>query len=329
MAFRIAPWWWPVFTLASPILVPLCLAKNRRYNDNVLRSEQVNEERMGAAKPLDLPALDFLELTAVAEWETEPGFLSEPGVSYLFRSNLGAVLYDVGYGPGRRALAHNAGKLGITLDDVEALVISHLHPDHMGGLKASRSRQVMVPLELGSPKNKPCFLPDTASAEGFSAQVVRGPRVLAAGLGTTGPLARSLFFMGWTEEQALVARVKDKGLVVFTGCGHPTIEVILRLVRRLSDEPLYAVGGGLHFPVTRGRGSYGGIQIQMLFGTGKPPWKRITESDLQGTIASINEAAPSRVYLSAHDTCDYALSRLQADLQADTQVIKAGATYRF
>ncbi len=328
MAFRIAPWWWPVFTAASPIIVPLCLVKNRRFHENRARVERVNEERIAKAEPLDLPELDFLELTVLVEWRAKPGFLGDAGVSYLFRSDRGAILFDVGFGPTRISLAHNAARLGVTLQDVDALVISHLHPDHMGGLKASRSGRVLVPAEMGPPDGKPCFLPDEASAAGFSAEVVREPRILAAGLGTTGPLARSLFFMGWTEEQALIARVKDKGLVVFSGCGHPTIEVILRMVRRLSDEPLYVVGGGLHFPVTRGRGSYAGIQVQTLLGTGKPPWQRISEEDLQRTIASINEAAPSRVYLSAHDTCDYALDRFQAELKSNTLVVKAGEVYR-
>lgn len=328
MAFRLAPWWWPVLTLAAPALAPMLLLKNRRHRENVDRSEQVNEERLNNARPLDLPELEYLELIPLVEWRAEPGFLAEPGVSYLFRSNLGSLLYDVGFGPTRRTLAHNTAKLGITLKDVDALAISHLHPDHMGGIKASRSRQVMIPHELGDPERKPCFLPDEASAEGFSAEIVTGPRVLTAGMGTTGPLARSLFFMGWTEEQALIARVKDKGLVVFTGCGHPTIELILRMTRRLSDEPLYAVGGGLHFPVTSGRASYGGIQVQMFVGTGKPPWERITTSDLEKTITSINEAGPRRALLSAHDSCDYALNKFQTDLNADTQVIKAGRVYR-
>ena len=51
-------------------------------------------------------------------------------------------------------------------------------------------------------------------AANFDAEVVQKPKMLAAGIGTTGPLARSLFFLGLCEEQALVARIQDKGLVV-------------------------------------------------------------------------------------------------------------------
>ena len=128
-------------------------------------------------------------------------------------------------------------------------------------------------------------------------------------------------------EQALLFRLKGKGLVVFTGCGHPTIEVILEMVDRLSNEPLYAVGGGLHFPVTGGRGNRAGIQFQTMIGTGKPPWQRITDEDLSRTIAAINSARPRRVYLSGHDTCDHALDRMMRELDAETEVLEAGATY--
>ena len=117
--------------------------------------------------------------------------------------------------------------------------------------------------------------------------------------------------------------------MVFTGCGHPTIEVILEMVGRLSNEPLYAVGGGLHFPVTGGRGSRAAIQFQTVMGTGKPPWRRITDEDLSRTITAINEAGPKKVYLSAHDTCDHAPDRMTRELRAETEVLKAGATYRF
>ncbi|MDM8539359.1 hypothetical protein QUF70_21605 [Desulfobacterales bacterium HSG17] len=47
--------------------------------------------------------------------------------------------------------------------------------------------------------------------------------------------------------------------MVFTGCGHPTIEVIVQMVRRLSNEDIYAIGGGFHFPVTGRRGNRAGI----------------------------------------------------------------------
>jgi 7,8-dihydropterin-6-yl-methyl-4-(beta-D-ribofuranosyl)aminobenzene 5'-phosphate synthase len=327
MSFRINPLWWPVMVLLSPILVPVLAGKNKKYRQNLELTQKRNQERIDQAQPMDLPAVDQLDLTVLVEEKTEDGFIGDAGVSYLFRTEQGALLYDVGFGPSRPALAHNAAKLNIDPGQIDAFCISHLHPDHMGGMKASSSKQVMVPPEIMPPESRTCFLPDQAGTKGFDARVVTSPQDLTAGIATTGPLARSLFFLGLTEEQALVIRLKDKGLAVFTGCGHPTIEVIIKMVRRMSDEPIYALGGGLHFPVTCGRGNRLGIQFQQFIGTGKPPWQKIEEDDLSRTISAINEAAPQKVFLSAHDTCDHALGRFEKELNAETTVLHAGRTY--
>lgn len=37
---------------------------------------------------------------------------------------------------------------------------------------------------------------------------------------------------------------------------------------------------------------------------------------------------PRRIFLSAHDTCDYAIHRFQNDLECETVVLRAGATYQ-
>ena len=329
MTFRLSPVWWPVLAVASPVIVPWLLIRRRRFKEDCTRVAEFNQEQVNRAEPLEIPELDSLELTVLVEWKTKEGFLGDAGVSYLFKTELGSMLYDVGFGPTRPALTHNAVKLGFHLDQVEALTISHLHSDHMGGIPAQRSLQVTVPEALMSPELKPCFLPDRAEAKGFKAELVERPQLLTAGIASTGPLARSLFMFGFTKEQALLVQLKGKGLVVFTGCGHPTIEVVLEMVRRLSNEPLYAVGGGLHFPVTGGRGNRAGIQFQTMIGTGNPPWQRITDQDLSRTIAAINHARPKRVYLSGHNTCDHALERMGRELMAEVEVLESGATYRF
>jgi 7,8-dihydropterin-6-yl-methyl-4-(beta-D-ribofuranosyl)aminobenzene 5'-phosphate synthase len=329
MSFRISPVWWPALAVTSPVIVPWLLIRNNKFQVDRARAAELNQERINQAEPLEMPELEFLELTVLVEWKTKEGFIGDAGVSYLIKTELGSMLYDIGFGATRPALHHNTAKLGFHLDQVEALTISHLHSDHMGGIPAQRSHQVTVPDELMSRTLKTCYLPDRAEAKGFKAEVVEEPRLLTAGIASTGPLARSLFMFGFTEEQALLVRVKDKGLVVLTGCGHPTIEVVLEMVGRLSDEPLYAIGGGLHFPVTGGRGNLAGIQLQTLVGTGKPIWQRITDEDLSRTIATINRAGPKRVFISGHDTCDHALDRMMGELNAETEVLEAGATYRF
>lgn len=329
MTFRVSPVWWPFLAAGSPVMIPMMLLKNRLFTGNCDRAARSNEERIGRASPLDLPALGSLEMTVLVEWEARPGFDREPGVSYVLRSDRGTILFDIGFGGVNGTICRNAEKLGFEKDRVDALVISHLHLDHMGGMQAQKARSVSVPPELGLPAGLPCYLPDEAEAPGMDAQVVDGPRVLEAGIATTGPLARALFFFGYTEEQALVARIEGKGLVVVTGCGHPTIEVILGMVRRLCDEPVHAIAGGLHFPIRKSRLQSKGVQMQMLFGTGKPPWNPINDEDLGKAIAAINAAGVRRVLLSAHDTDDHAISRMDGELDAAVEVLRAGVTYSY
>ncbi len=79
---------------------------------------------------------------------------------------------------------------------------------------------------------KSCYIPEKGNIRKMKSSVVENPQILSAGIASTGPLARSLFFFGWTEEQALVFNIKIKGLVIFTGCGHPTLDVILNMVKK-------------------------------------------------------------------------------------------------
>ena len=327
MPFQLSPAWWPLLALASPVIAPWLVVKKRRFDENYVYAVERNRLRMDVAEPLDMPELDAVELTVLVEYLAKDGFQNDAAVSYLFETDRGSLLFDVGYGPANPVFSHNAKKLGFHAKKADALAISHLHCDHMGGIPAQRARKVAFPKDLMPSSHIPCFLPDRAEAEGFNAEVIETPRMLAAGLASTGPLARSLFVMGYTEEQAIVGRIRNKGLMVFTGCGHPTIEVILDMVRRLSDEPVYAIGGGLHFPVTGGRGNRAGIQFQTFLGTGKPPWKRITLEDLGRAIDAINEAGPAKVFLSAHDTCDFSLKRMQQEIDAEVCVLEAGSTY--
>ena len=318
--------WWPWLILASPILVPYLLLENVGFQRDRNRAVELNQKRIEAAEAIALPELDHLKLTVLVEWLHGINFLGDPGVSYLFQTDRGLLLYDIGFGVASPTLIHNITQLGLDLSQVNGLAISHLHSDHMGGISAQQTRKPPSPTALGIPPRLPCYLPAPATFEGWRGQVITQPGLLSAGLATTGPLARNLFFFGLTEEQAIIARLKGRGLAVFTGCGHPTVKTVLEMVQRLSSDPIYAFGGGLHFPLTSGRG-FGGSNLQMMVGTGKPPWQRITDAELTETIQVLNDAGVQKVFLSAHDTCDYALKRLSHELKAEVSVLKAGETY--
>lgn len=330
MNFKINPLFWSLLIFFSPILILFLLLRSRTFEKNQMGAFHKNKQRIQSAKKLKLPPLKNVKLTVLTEFYSERGYRGAPGVSYFFQTDQGTLLYDIGFGSEKGVFAHNLKKSGINPDNIDALCISHLHPDHMGGLKASRLNKVILPLEIkNSLTNKSCFLPDKAETPGMIKTVVSEAMELCAGIFSTGPLARSLFFFGWTEEQALLFKIKNKGIVVVTGCGHPTIEVILQMVEKVTDEPIYAIMGGLHFPLKKGRGNYLGIQAQMIFGTGKNPIEHFSIEDITRTITAINKSGAKKVFLSAHDTCDFSINIFKNELNAEVSVLKSGNIIQF
>ena len=137
-----------------------------------------------------------------------------------------------------------------------------------------------------------------------------------------------MFYLGNTEEQALIGNLRGKGLVIITGCGHPTIEVIIRMAKSIvPDVPVYAIIGGLHFPVKESRGKIWGLPFQTILGTGKPVWKKINDDDLDLTIDFLKSLDLKKLLLSAHDSCDYALNKIQENIHAETIILEAGGIY--
>ena len=58
-------------------------------------------------------------------------FYGEPGVSYLIECDGGRYLFDTGYSD---LFLKNAIKMGISLLELDAIIISHGHNDHTWGL---------------------------------------------------------------------------------------------------------------------------------------------------------------------------------------------------
>lgn len=55
------------------------------------------------------------------------------------------------------------------------------------------------------------------------------------------------------DDQALIVNVKDKGLVILTGCGHAGIINTINYAKKLTGiEKIYAVVGGFHLPADNG-----------------------------------------------------------------------------
>jgi len=327
MKSSVHPIWWPTLASLSPFLLPFFVQKTRAFHRIRREAAEENQQRIARASPLALPELSSFHVETVVEERAEPGYGKDSGVSYLLRTNLGKVLFDVGFGPDTATFERNFRRLQLSFDDLDGVLVSHLHLDHMGGARAQWANEIRVPEAFGLSGSLPCWVPAACSSRYFSVQPVSGPKQIAAGLGSTGPLATSCFFSGAEYEQAAIALLKDRGLVLVIGCGHPTFELILEMVRKLSPAPIYAIIGGLHLPVTASRVSKCGVALQRLFGTGKDIFDPISDRDLERTLKALQRANAQKVLLSAHDSCDHALQRIQGRLKADVEILQAGCTY--
>ena len=65
------------------------------------------------------------------------GFLAEHGLSVLIVHQGRKLLFDTGQ---TDVFLHNAEKIGETLSDLDAIILSHGHFDHCGGLEFWQNR---------------------------------------------------------------------------------------------------------------------------------------------------------------------------------------------
>ncbi len=246
-----------------------------------------------------LPLIDYFVADAT--------LIGEPGVSYLVRADDLTLLFDLGYNQKKSspsALLQNMATLGVSRDEIDGVFVSHLHMDHVGGLKAQRARTFELTPGDAEPLAVDAYVPVDMTHPSARMKVMTGPAEIAPGVFSIGPIARALWLMGLTQEQALAVNVEGKGIVLIVGCGHQTIERAVERAEALFDAPLYGVIGGLHFPVTRSRMRFG---MQKVIGTGRLPWQGIKKSDVWATVDFLEEKKPSLVGISAHDSCDWTI----------------------
>jgi 7,8-dihydropterin-6-yl-methyl-4-(beta-D-ribofuranosyl)aminobenzene 5'-phosphate synthase len=209
--------------------------------------------------------------TGIGEW----------GFSALVEVDGSRILFDTGYEPD--TVIRNARALSIDLSGVEAVILSHHHDDHTGGLVhlreelAQKNPKALATAHVGkgifaSRRNDKSgdresnpMLATKARYEALGGAFVEhdAPVELAPGVWLTGPVPRRFPERNWSgrgkiatdrglveddlpEDQSLVIDT-DKGLVVLSGCGHAGIINTLELAReRIRAARVHAAIGGFH-----------------------------------------------------------------------------------
>jgi 7,8-dihydropterin-6-yl-methyl-4-(beta-D-ribofuranosyl)aminobenzene 5'-phosphate synthase len=255
------------------------------------------------------------------------GLRGEPGVAYLVCTPHVTLLFDCGLGTGRSisALAGNAAVLGVGLAQLDGVVISHLHRDHVGGTRALSQRTFAFAPEPLEPPGLPAYVPVPMRHARAQIVVVDRPRVLAPGVAVLPPLPQMLFWAGPVSEQALVVNVAGVGLVVISGCGHPAIERMIATTEEILDLPIGAVVGGLHLPV-HPVGTP--LLRQALVANPHWPWQPIGEDDARMVIRAIRERGPRLVALSGHDSTEWTLAAFAAAFGDRYTTLQVGAEIR-
>ncbi len=277
----------------------------------------------------DLGEVDEVSILPVVERLVPDGsgLIGEPGVSYLISAGSRRVLFDSGLSGGKpdSALVHNARVLGESLGDLDAVVISHLHADHVGGLRAMRRRTFSFAAEPIEPSGVPAHVPAQMAHPRADVVLTTGPTVVGPGMAVLPPLPRMLFWPGYVTEQALVVNVRGFGLVLISGCGHPRIEQILGVTQRVLDVPIRAVVGGLHLPVHPAGTP---LVPQAVLGNPYPPWQPISERDAEHVVAEIQACGPRVVALSGHDSTPWTYDMFTRRFGDRYRTLRAGAELR-
>lgn len=220
------------------------------------------------------------------------GLLAEHGLSVLVEAEWKRILFDTGQSS---VYLHNARQLGISLEGLDAIVLSHGHYDHTGGLTE-------LPGVIGCPvylsgkalEDKWCLTGDGKENRFIGVPwredaraLERLPLVftwereeifpgiyLLGQIPTTVPLEmgekpfrilqNGRYLPDTMEDEQLLVIRTPQGLAVFAGCAHPGILSCVEKVKKtFPGEKLFSLLAGMHLrgcPQERVEGTITGLK---------------------------------------------------------------------
>ena len=219
-----------------------------------------------------------MKITCVVDDRAQAGSgcKAEHGAAFVIERDGRHVLFDTGQSD---LLIRNAQTRGINLGRVDAIVLSHGHYDHTGGLATVLDVGPGAIIFLHPAALKPKFtgrdtsvrdigMPDLVKdivrtkADKGEVVLTKEPTEVSRGLYVTGQIPRvndfegadSSFFVDkysrdvdkLPDDQAMFFD-SPKGLVVLLGCAHSGVVSTMHYIAKLSGlKRIYAVLGGMH-----------------------------------------------------------------------------------
>ena len=160
------------------------------------------------------------------------------GFSCLVTGTEKTILFDTGRD---LSLLDNMEKLGIEPNNIDLVVLSHIHGDHTGGLSSFLEKNPDVTVYL--PESFPKRFKNNVRSCGTQIVEVEQSLKICENVYSTGQLGIII------KEQALIIQT-DKGLIVITGCAHPGIVKIVKAAKDLLKDDIVLVMGGFHLEWT-------------------------------------------------------------------------------
>jgi 7,8-dihydropterin-6-yl-methyl-4-(beta-D-ribofuranosyl)aminobenzene 5'-phosphate synthase len=234
------------------------------------------------------------------------------GLSYLIKTDSATILMDVGNNLTEAdisPLSLNMKALNVSWDQIDAVILSHFHPDHVGGVTAWKAGIVSLGSEGADLQGKSVYAPSNFDFPGSTPTLLPNPSVLRPGVATIGTIEYGetypvSLYRASGAEQALAVNVEGRGIVLIVGCGHPTVERIVARAEALFEQPVMSIVGGLHY-------------------------EGFSSGDVQPHIEFLMSRQLQLIALSPHDSSPEALEAFQSAFTDRYHMLSVGETIQF